>query len=128
LADFLAALRADIRDDQRVLQELMDRLGVTASPVRRAAAWVAEKAVRVKLGLDGDAGGDLRLLEAIEAVAVGVEGKRSLWVALSATSETVPELRGPDYGALERRAAEQRQRIEPVRLNAARAALADGSG
>jgi hypothetical protein len=80
------------------------------------------------LGLDGDAGGDLRLLEAVEAVAVGIEGKRSLWVALSATSEIVPELRGPDYGLLERRAEEQRQRIESVRLDAARAALADASG
>jgi hypothetical protein len=125
LTDFLATLRADIEADQRILQGLMDRLGVTASPVRRAAAWVAEKAARLKLGLDGGAGSDLRLLESLEAVAVGIEGKRSLWAALAAASQAVPDLRGPDYSLLERRAEEQRQRIEPARLNAARAALAD---
>lgn len=75
MATFLAALCADIEDDQRVLKELMDRRGVTASAVRPAAAWVAEKAVRVKPGLDADAGNTLRLLEGIDAVAVGIEGK-----------------------------------------------------
>lgn len=126
LQRFFSTLRADIADDQAALKGLMDRLGITASPVRRAAAWVAEKAVRVKLGLDG--AGDLRMLEATEAVAVGIEGKRSLWAALAEASEVVAELRGPDYATLGRRAAEQRQRIEPVRLGAARAALARGDG
>jgi hypothetical protein len=104
LTDFLATLRADIEADQRAMQGLMDRLVVTARPVRRTAAWVAEKTARLKLGLDGDAGSDLRRLESLEAVAVGIEGKRSLWDALAAASQAVPELRGPDYRSLERRA------------------------
>ena len=88
-----------------------------------ATGRVAEKVGRLKLRLDDKAGGDFRLLEAVELVATGVEGKRSLWRALAAASELVPDLAGPDYARLEARAVEQRERVEPVRLDAAQAAL-----
>ncbi len=102
----------------------MTRLSVPTGTVRAAAAWVAEKAGRLKLRLDDKAGGDFRLLEAVELVATGVEGKRSRWRALAAASELVPDPAGPGYARLELRAVEQRERVEPVRLDAARAARA----
>ena len=120
---FFAALRADIEADQADLVALIDRLGVAKSGVRQAVAWVAEKFARLKLSADGG-GGPLHLLEAVEAVAVGIHGKGSLWRALAAAAETAPALRGPDYVLLAARSDEQREQIEAVRLAAARAALA----
>jgi hypothetical protein len=74
--------------------------------------------------MDDAASGDFRLLESVELVAIGIDGKRALWTALAAESEGAPVLRGPDYDRLVRRATDQRQRVETVRLDAARKALA----
>jgi hypothetical protein len=71
--------------------------------------------------VDDPSGGRLKLLESLEAVAVGIHGKGSLWRALAAAS--VPGLTEADYDRLAARADEQRQRIEAARLDAARAAL-----
>jgi hypothetical protein len=123
LQEFFAGLREDIIADRGELESLMKRLGISVSTLRSALAWFAEKAGRLKLRLDDSADGSLRLLEATELVATGIDGKRSLWLALAEASVDSPQLRGPDYGRLIERAIEQRQRIEPVRLAAARAAL-----
>jgi len=126
LAAFSAGLRADILADRGVLEDLMKRLGVTTSAPRKAAAWVAEKATELKLRADDPSAGPFRVLEVLDGLSVGIEGKRLLWLALAAVAETVPELRGPDYPHLERRAEEQRRHVETVRLEAARAALGGG--
>lgn len=123
LGGFFAGLRADIEADQRELEALMGRLEVSPSGPRQAAAWLAEKAARLKLRLDDPAGGARRRLEALEALAVGIEGKRALWRALAAAAVSAPGLRGPDYQGLERRADEQRRRVEDARLEAARSVL-----
>jgi hypothetical protein len=120
---FAAALHADILADRQELEALMARLQIPVSGVRRVTAWIAEKLTQVKLMLDDAAAGPLRLLEIHEGVAIGIEGKRALWTALAAAAEDKPELRGTDYARLEQRAAEQRARVEPHRLQAARAAL-----
>ena len=118
----LADLRADIEADRQELEGLMARLGVHQSRSRRATAWLAERIAQLKLRLDDTAGGALRLLEGLEAVSLGIEGKRLLWRALAAAA--VPELQDMDYDRLALRALEQRQRVEPLRLEAARAAFA----
>ena len=123
LASHCGRLREDITADRAELESLMGRLGIAVGTLRSAVAWLGEKAVRLKLRVDDSSGGAFRLLESIELVATGIEGKRSLWLALAAASEAFLELRGPDYDRLVERAVEQRQRIEPARLNAARAAL-----
>lgn len=120
---FFTALKADVQADQAELKALIARLGVTRSPVRRAVGWAAARAARLKLAVSDPAGGPLRLLEAVEALAVGIHGKGCLWRALAAAAEANPALSGLDYEQLEGRAAEQRQRVERVRLEAARAAL-----
>jgi hypothetical protein len=73
--------------------------------------------------VDDPSGGALRLLEALEAVAVGIHGKRSLWQALAAASEGASALRTIDYVRLTARADDQRNRVEGLRLDAAREAL-----
>ncbi|HEU4641132.1 MAG TPA: hypothetical protein VFS44_01670 [Gemmatimonadaceae bacterium] len=127
MARFFAELRADVEADRRTLESLMDRLHVDRSATRQTTAWLAERAVRLKLRLDDPSGGPLRLLEALETLGTGIHGKVALWCALAAAAERDPALRGTDYDALARRAEEQRARLEAVRLGAARAALAGDS-
>src|SRR5947208_11837630 len=118
-----AALRTDVEADRRQLEGLMARWGVSQSPPRKVSAWVGEKLAELKLRLDDPAAGALRLLEATEALSVGIEGKRSLWRALAAVADESADLRGVDYDRLIRRAEDQRSRAETVRLEAAKAAL-----
>lgn len=123
LAQFFVILRADVLADRRELESLMQRLNITKNSLRQAAAWLAEKVTQLKLRLDSPADEALRLLEALELVSVGIEGKRVLWQSLAVASENVPELQGVDYEHLLQRSERQQRRVEAVRLEAAKAAF-----
>ncbi len=124
LEKFLADLYAEIEADQQVLRDLLQAFEKNESAIRKAGAWVAEKFGRAKFAIgDNDVSG-VGLVEALEALTLGITGKQLLWRALSVASEVWPALRGPDYAELERRAAEQRDRVDVKRLQAARQAFA----
>ena len=123
IADFIAKLRADIEVDILELEALMGQLQISESRTRKASAWLTEKFTQLKLRLDDPTHGDLRLFESLEALSLGIEGKRSLWLALSAAAELSPQLRIADYQRLQRRAEQQRARVEEQRLELARKAL-----
>jgi hypothetical protein len=121
---FARGLRDEVTADRRELEALMERFGVSQSTTRKASAWLSEKLAQLKLKADDRHAGALRLLEATEAMSLGIEGKRSLWLALDRAAERDPALRGCDYDRLRQRAEDQRQRVEAVRLQAAAEALA----
>ena len=121
----LADLRREIQADREVLEQLMSRAGAEVSQPRQAAAWLTEKLGDVKLYLDDPDQGGLRRLEMLETIAMGIFGKESLWAGLQEAAPANPLLQGEDYPALRRRAQQQRERIEALRLAAARAAFAD---
>lgn len=123
LGRFVTSLRTEIVADQQKLAALLTRLDISASVPRKMAAWLAEKVTELKLKWDDEEKGPLRLLEALEAVSIGIEGKQALWRSLAAASRSNPHLRGPDYDQLERRAEEQRRQVEPLRVEAAEKAL-----
>ncbi len=123
LAAQFARLRSDIESDRDELKSLMSRLEVTESWPRKAAAWSAAKMTEIKLRLEDEATGPLRLLELTEAVSLGIEGKLALWRSLAAAAETAAQLRVADYDRLAQRALEQRRRAEDIRMGLARAAL-----
>jgi hypothetical protein len=123
VAAFVANLRADVEADRRELESLMANLRIAESRTRKASAWITEKFTELKLRLDDPTGGELRLFESFEALSLGIEGKRSLWLALSAAAEVTPALRILDYGRLIQRAEEQRGRVEARRLETAKAAF-----
>ena len=120
LANFFKKLRADIHQDQEQLKELIQKLGVEESAVRKAGAWIAEKLSRAKIELNESSKKDPGLFLALEALVLGITGKRSLWRALRAASQTVPQLARLDYTGLEKRAIEQCERVEAKRLEMAR--------
>jgi len=118
----LSPLVKEIREDQTVLKGLIERLGTGESSLKKAGAWLAEKAGRVKLG-GTDEPGELSRLEVLEILTTGVHGKRAMWRALRAVAERYEELRGLDLDLLECRAVEQHDELEAMRLEAAKAAL-----
>lgn len=117
------ALQSEIEEDQTVLKGLLRGLGEEQSRVRQAAAWLTEKVGEAKLKLDDPGSGELRLLEALETLELGILGKLALWRALGVAAERVPQIRKLDLAGLERRARDQQARVETERLKAARAAL-----
>jgi hypothetical protein len=117
---FTALLR-EIEGERVVLRELLERLGVRENPVKKAGAWLAEKAGRLKLSDPGR--GALDRLELLEALSLGIQGKLKLWRALERVAPGRPALAGIDYRALQQRARDQHDRVEAQRLEAAREAL-----
>lgn len=118
LERFFCDLREDIGADQEQLEGLIAKLGAKESTVRKAGGWLMEKLSRPKIDLEEESG--LGLFLALEAIVLGITGKRSLWRALQAASRTVPELARLDYSGLEKRAIEQCERVEARRLEIAR--------
>jgi hypothetical protein len=120
LEQFFKDLRKEIDADQGTLQDLIEKLGEKESAVRKAGVWVAEKFSRAKIRLSDSEEGRMGLLQALEGLVLGITGKRGLWTALAAAADTVPQLRELDYTRLEKRAAEQCDRVETKRLEIAR--------
>jgi len=121
-SDVFARLYEDVLEDRRQLEALLARIGERASGVKQAAGWLAEKLARLKLG--AGAGDDaLERFEALEILALGILGKRSLWRALGVVAATDPALAALDFARLEARADEQYARVERERLLLAPAAL-----
>ena len=125
LTNFFTQLQTDIAADREELKTLMDRLQIVESKPRKVIAWLAEKSIALKLRVDDNACGPLRLLESLEAVGLGIHGKLGMWRCLNAATQNFPTLQSlVDYERLARRAEDQRRRVEVVRLEAAKAAFA----
>ena len=120
LEKFFADLREDVHADQEVLQNLMRKLDLEQSSVRKAGAWIAETIGQAKIALSGD---NVGLLQAMEALALGVTGKKLLWRALRTVEAELSQLQGIDLSRLEQRAADQFERVEKERLHLSREAF-----
>jgi hypothetical protein len=121
--DFLQQLHDEIVSDRDALRNLIQRLGCAESRPRQALAWIVEKISEWKLAVDDQAGGEFRWLESLEALSLGIEGKRLLWRALAVAATGIAELQTLDYAYLELRAENQRQQVEALRLLTAKAVL-----
>jgi hypothetical protein len=122
-ARLFVELRSDIEEDQQLVRQLLTDLGGKESKVRKAAAWLTEKIGEIKLDVDDPGSGQLRLLEALETLGLGIQGKAGLWRALGSAMAGASELRHLDLQQLERRALDQFERVETQRLQVARAAF-----
>jgi hypothetical protein len=119
---FLIRLRQEVVEDQEVLSGLLRDLHAHSGAVRNTAAFLSEKLAGIKLLLEDPSGGQLARLEKLEALALGIDGKRALWRSLLAVAE-IPTLRKVDLARLDQRAEDQRKRVEELRIEAAREAL-----
>lgn len=115
-------LHEEIQRDQRILRDLIASLGGGESQVKRALGWLAEKAARLKFGSSAEEDG-FALFESLELLALGIEGKCSLWRALATIADREPVIRDLDLGALLERAHAQHDEVELLRLALAPGAL-----
>jgi len=121
LGAFIRILLAEIREDQAVLQGIIDEVGTPVLDVARVAGWVAEKVSQFKL--NRTAHGDIGTFEAMETLTLGIKGKVALWKTLTAVSEF--DLRVPKRNYLEliERGEDQFRRAETRRLALAESAF-----
>jgi hypothetical protein len=117
---FFTDLRDDIHTDQEKLRDLIAKLGAKESALRKAAGWLSEKFGRAKIG---DADDSAELLQALEGLALGITGKKLLWHSLAAIAPDFPALQGVDFSELEKRARDQFERVDRLRLEVAREAF-----
>jgi len=105
----------EFRSDRAVVTKLLARLG---EPPRLSKRLVGRAAGMVKFAAGGQAG-ELSLLRTLEALAIGIQGKRCMWRALQALPELVSP--GPrTFAQLESSALRQWELIEARRQVLAR--------
>ena len=122
LADFFRDIKAEVRQDQEKLREVMHSLGIEESNVRQAGAWAAEKVGRVRLMIAGDEPRSVGLMLTLEGLIMGVTGKKLMWRALAAAN--LPQLNGYHFEEVQRRAEQQIERLEAERMRAVPEAFA----
>ena len=72
------SLYEQFRDDRGVVEGILAELGYTSRSAKRLAGRATGSALHV---VAGGAPGDLSLFRTLEALAIGVQGKRCLWRA-----------------------------------------------
>jgi hypothetical protein len=77
---FASVLLPEIQADDLVLSRIAEKIASSPSAIKRLGGWLLEKAARLKLGHTGSAG--FELFESLELLALGIQGKASLWKAL----------------------------------------------
>jgi hypothetical protein len=115
----LESLVREIREDLLSLEDIMRRLQVPLNRIKARAAWTAEKVGRLKLNGRVRGYSPLSRLVELEALTLGVEGKRRLWQSLLELAAHEPRLDPAELERLRSRAEDQLGRLEGARLKAA---------
>lgn len=122
----MSEVREAVEEDRQMLDGLRRRLGISRSRPREAAATAFQALSDLKLRLHPSKRGQLQLLQTLDALTMGIAGKRSLWVALAAAADADPRLRSLDYTALIERADEQIAELHRLHAATARRAFSPG--
>jgi hypothetical protein len=122
--DVLARVAADIEEDRDELQRLMDALDVKRDHPKVLAGWVAEKLGRLKPNGQILGYSPLSRLIELEALALGITGKLSLWEALTEVAGEDDRLDPAELARLAERARHQRDEVWHVRRRAVEEAFA----
>ena len=121
LSQFAANILVDVEQDEKALHDFAKTIGTGSSILKDAAAWVGEKASRIKLG--SGSSGDFGTFEALEFLSLGIQGKLSLWHALQVMAGSDSRLSALDLDNLIVRAKTQYAKVEEQRLIFAKIAL-----
>ncbi len=121
---FFEDLKKAVEVDRALLEHLLASSQMQSSSIHQAAGKLAARVGFLKLMWEGLEPGKLGLFEALEMLALGVQGKRLLWSALGEISCWFPEWKDIDFAGLELEAIRQRDGVEEWRIEAARDVLA----
>jgi hypothetical protein len=120
---FYEAQRDEILQSRRMLEDLMRRGGFQKATWMELSARMASALVQWRLKSQGLQPGKLALVEALEALTLGLSGQILLWCSLRDSLPRIGAWQGVDFDALKQRAENQRVAVEARRLTAAHQAF-----
>ena len=115
----LRRLSGEVAQDRAALLDIMFALDVPVRAYKVRAAWIGEKAARLKLNGYLLARSPLSSLEELEMLRLGVEGKAAGWRTLRVLAETDKRLDPARLDELIVRARRQADLLEELRVSAA---------
>ncbi len=115
----LKGLAVEIAEDRAALIGMMKALDLPVRAYKVCAAWVGEKAGRLKFNGRLLARSPLSDLEELELLRLGVEGKAAGWRTLRALADTDKRLDSGRIEELMSRARRQADLLEELRVQAA---------
>jgi hypothetical protein len=120
LADaVLRRFAADVAADRAALLDIMAALGIPVRRYKVYAAWLGEKAGRLKLNGHLRSASPLSRLEELELLRLGVQGKEAGWRTLRVMADGDARLDPGRLDELIARAREQAELLEELRVRAA---------
>ncbi len=122
----LLRFAADVSADRAALLGMMAALDVPVRAYKVYAAWIGEKAGRLKLNGRLLSRSPLSSLEELEIMRLGVEGKAAGWRTLQLVADTDPRLDRVRLTELIGRAESQLELLEGLRVRAAQALIGLG--
>ncbi|MGN6393703.1 MAG: hypothetical protein ACTHM9_15860 [Gemmatimonadales bacterium] len=126
LGGILRSVAREVREDQQLLREVLDRIRAGERRLAQAAALVSEKMSEGRLALAARSHPALATLEGLESIALGLQGKLGLFRVLEEVAPHDPRLAGLPFAARAARTEAQHATIESERRAAAREAF-DGA-
>ena len=114
----------EVAADRAALVRIMGTLGVPVRSYKVWAAWVGEKAGRLKPNGHLTARSPLSNLEELEIMRLGVEGKAAGWRTLRTLAERDARLDPAELDELIARARRQADFLEEARVRAAQQVIA----
>lgn len=124
MGKFAEVLVLEIKQDQEVLEKIIEGVGGSGRDLKETAAWLAEKISQLKLGRDGEAIG-IGTFEALESLTLGIRGKLGLWRVLPILRKVDARIPDIDFEQLAARAEEQFVRVDTERLRLAPSVFAN---
>lgn len=124
LKSFLVQLKKEITEEQQVLRILLRANDLKEGALKKAAAWLGEKASAPKFGGGGDDNHGLAIMQGLEMLYLGITGKLLQWWAFQGAIAPMVEALGFDLNHLQKQAERQRHTVEEFRLAYARKAFA----
>jgi hypothetical protein len=105
-------LAQEFAEDRAVVRAVLNELGASGRSIKRAVGVASGTVLSVTAGGEP---GDLSLLRTLEALSIGVQGKRCLWRALQRLHPVPSAVHGMDFVELEAKALRQWEAIEERR-------------
>jgi hypothetical protein len=115
----LQRLAVEVAQDRAALLDMMGALGVPVRGYKVYAAWIGEKAGRLKFNGHLLTKSPLSYLEELEMMRLGVEGKAAGWRTLRVLADSDKRLDSARLDELISRARRQSDVLEELRVRAA---------
>ena len=116
-------LHAGILQNRTTLQRLVSQAGIGRARGMEIAARIASHLALLRFRGHGMKKGSLGLVEALEALELGVHGQTLLWRGLVPHQGRLPEWKNTDFAALLLSAEAQKATVEGLRIQAVAAAF-----